>query len=316
MYRISESLLSQLSSRVAARFRGAAGDRTRVGLFIRVPEHLAEMFPPAPPEDTSPRHVTLLYVGEVPAEHEGLFLEVVRGVLEGWGPVDAAFDGLDYFIHPEKDRRVYYTRVKFDRDMGALRDRLSHMLGEFGFTIEDAHPLAYNAHATLDYVDGLFSEYTGPVPSGDWQVTEIEVWGLPSEHAIFLGDRAVVNTRLAAPSPSSDVWAEWMDHLPGGLADKKTPKDFDQKQLEKGQKIEMEHVDDPDLAQEIAMDHLVEEADYYKLLEKVEKHSHSGPDPESVDRGLSRELSAGLDPDMAWDIVHDNLAADPTYYNG
>ena len=60
------------------------------------------------------------------------------------------------------------------------------------------------------------------------------------------------------------------DKLPGGLADKKTPKDFDQEQLNKGIKVELEHTKDHGLAREIAMDHLTEDNDYYIKLEKME----------------------------------------------
>jgi hypothetical protein len=58
------------------------------------------------------------------------------------------------------------------------------------------------------------------------------------------------------------------DILPGGLADKAIPKDFNQKQLIKGVKIELEHTDDKNLAREIAMDHLTEDPKYYDKLEK------------------------------------------------
>jgi hypothetical protein len=61
------------------------------------------------------------------------------------------------------------------------------------------------------------------------------------------------------------------DKIPGGLSDKADPKDFDAKQLTKGTKVEMEHTDDPAIAKEIAMDHLSEDKDYYKKLEKMEK---------------------------------------------
>jgi len=45
----------------------------------------------------------------------------------------------------------------------------------------------------------------------------------------------------------------------------------DSKALDKGTKIEMEHTDDKDLAEEIAMDHLKEHKNYYELLPKMEK---------------------------------------------
>lgn len=61
------------------------------------------------------------------------------------------------------------------------------------------------------------------------------------------------------------------DKIEGGLADKNKPEDFDQKQLEIGIKVETEHTKDPKIAQEIAMDHLKEDPQYYTKLQEVEK---------------------------------------------
>lgn len=63
------------------------------------------------------------------------------------------------------------------------------------------------------------------------------------------------------------------DDLEGGLADEDMPDDFDPKELKMGIKVEMEHTDDPDLAKEIAMDHLKEIPDYYTRLAKMEKEA-------------------------------------------
>ncbi len=54
------------------------------------------------------------------------------------------------------------------------------------------------------------------------------------------------------------------DKMPGGVADNMTPELFDQEQLAIGTMLELEHTDDPELAREIAMDHLAEDPDYYK----------------------------------------------------
>lgn len=61
------------------------------------------------------------------------------------------------------------------------------------------------------------------------------------------------------------------DKIPGGLADKKKPSDFDPKKLAEGIKVESEHTSDPKVAEEIAMDHLTEDPDYYEKLKNVEK---------------------------------------------
>jgi len=65
----------------------------------------------------------------------------------------------------------------------------------------------------------------------------------------------------------------WEDELHVGLADKKSPKDFDSAALEKGIKVELnEHAKgNRDIATEIAMDHLTEDPRYYDFLEDMEK---------------------------------------------
>ncbi len=69
------------------------------------------------------------------------------------------------------------------------------------------------------------------------------------------------------------------DNLPGGLADKHEPKEYDKDQLEKGTKVEKEHTNDTEVAEEIAMDHLEESDDkkgkkgekYYDKLKRMEE---------------------------------------------
>lgn len=60
------------------------------------------------------------------------------------------------------------------------------------------------------------------------------------------------------------------DKIPGGLAEGKKPSDFSKLKIDQGVKVEMEHTSDPKIAQEIAMDHLTEDKDYYKKLKQIE----------------------------------------------
>lgn len=65
-----------------------------------------------------------------------------------------------------------------------------------------------------------------------------------------------------------------IDRLPGGLADKSKPSDFDPEQLRMGIAVEREHVgNDKALAREIAMDHLKEDPKYYSKLKRIHKES-------------------------------------------
>jgi len=60
------------------------------------------------------------------------------------------------------------------------------------------------------------------------------------------------------------------ERIPGGLAAGMRPQDFDQVALRRGIMVEMEHTSDPLVAQEIAMDHLVEDSQYYDKLSLIE----------------------------------------------
>lgn len=68
--------------------------------------------------------------------------------------------------------------------------------------------------------------------------------------------------------------------IPGGLADH-SKKHFNPKSLQKGKKVEMEHTNDPNVAEEIAKDHLTEDKNYYEKLEKcVEAFHRFAQDPQ------------------------------------
>lgn len=62
--------------------------------------------------------------------------------------------------------------------------------------------------------------------------------------------------------------------LVGGRGDYIPDSAFDGKKLEKGIKHELEHTKSRKVAKEIAKDHLVEDADYYEKLDKIEKKSN------------------------------------------
>ena len=239
--------------------RVAASPSRGVGLFLPLPASLAAQFPHLS-KDNTPPHVTLLYVGAVPASRKADFVSTVLSVLSvEQGPVRAELDQVDYFTHPEHDRRVWYARVRFSRDVARIRDRLRLALEDAGFPVADRSPLAYFPHVTLSYSDGIDSRYEGPVPSGSWSFNSVSVWGLPNAEPL--------EVMLGTMEPQRRL-AE--DRLPGGLGDTKKPADFDEEQLAKGVKVEMEHTDDPAIAREIAMDHLTEDSLYYDKLEEVE----------------------------------------------
>jgi len=59
---------------------------------------------------------------------------------------------------------------------------------------------------------------------------------------------------------------EWKDRLHGGNADNKTPEDFNPVDVAIGTAVEREHSNNPDIATEIAIDHLSQSNSYYDQL--------------------------------------------------
>lgn len=109
------------------------------------------------------------------------------------------------------------------------------------------------------------------------------------------------------------------DKLKGGKADYKEPYEFDQEQLKKGIQHELEHTNDPEIAEEIAMDHLTEDPFYYdhikvenysninKLFEGWRKHVNSLREAECKipieNFELSREEMPQIKPEMIQDFI-------------
>ncbi len=76
------------------------------------------------------------------------------------------------------------------------------------------------------------------------------------------------------------------DYLTGGRADGQPDSKYDPEQLAIGIKIEKEHTDDPEVAKEIAKDHLEEIPDYYTRLLKMEKEAGIDDKEESLQESI------------------------------
>ena len=102
-------------------------------------------------------------------------------------------------------------------------------------------------------------------------------------------------------------WYKKAKELPGGLADKKKPSDFNQKELSRGKKIEIEHTKDKELARDIAMDHLEEFPTYYTELDKMEEKlekKEAGGNPRYP--GQMQGDEQRFAPSVMTDIISDN----------
>ena len=177
------------------RVASTTGDGSEVGFFIPLSADLASQYE-VKPEDTSPPHVTFLYVGKVAPEQVPTLLRVAQSVLGTAPPVFGVLNGVDSFVQKDKDRRVLYSRVSFSHDLKGLRDRLWAALTEVGFKVEQAFP-AFVPHVTIEYRDGVTNAVLDAAPPlGSWDCKTVEVWGLPRTYSLSLGPTS--SMRVAA----------------------------------------------------------------------------------------------------------------------
>jgi 2'-5' RNA ligase len=213
--------------------------------------------------DGSP-HVTLQngIMCEDSSELEKLFSQL-PGMEAELGPIGV-------FRQDDKDYDVIHIEVICD-DLHAANAMVSDLL-----EVNNPHP-DYKPHVTLAYVKrGAGSRFEGLKD--------------------FVG-RKVPLSKLAIDGPDIESKTldlskhEHVDQIPGGLADDKTEADFDPKDLEEGANVELEHTKNIELAREIAMDHLVEDKDYYRKLKKMEgkKACQGSPLKDSIDYGYLAE---------------------------
>jgi len=164
------------------------GNGDSVGLFIPLPKELAKQFPGLGENDQSPSHVTFLYIGDFKGkEKQEELLETLREIFRKWWPgATATLDRLEYFDHPDKDRRVPHMSVKFDKDLSGFKHRVKQELQNAGIEVGDKFP-EFKPHVTLAYMPGMDSKWEGVTPQGSWDFDEMEVWGMPELHTIKLG---------------------------------------------------------------------------------------------------------------------------------
>lgn len=146
------------------------------GLFIKLPEELAKQFPKLD-KDTSPPHITLLFIGDITESEKETVAEITNKICEKYAPVEIFFGGLAYFSNP--DAEVAHSIVEAQK-LAAFRQEIWDALLQANIKIEDNHP-HYTPHITLQYGDAR--DYKGEQPEGNFRADKIELW---SDHGKVL----------------------------------------------------------------------------------------------------------------------------------
>ena len=210
-------------------------------------------------------HVTLVYTQKPtedhPPEKVHAAVEALRQVGAQTPPIHAQIQGWGHFDGASKAGKPNTALVALLDAPGLehLHVDMTRALKTHGIAPSTTH--VFTPHITLGYL-GAQGRTAAP---------------LPAINGRFTIDRAHIAARDHHDVPlTATAKTAWVDRLPGGLSDTKTPQDFPPRALAQGHKVEQEHTRDAALATEIAMDHLTEDPAYYTKLKQIEKGASLG----------------------------------------
>lgn len=140
------------------------------GIFVKLPNKIALQFPPRPEEDKSPPHITILYIGKKTPKEVEKIKNIVKNELKDFSSLKCKLDGVDY-LETEDDKIVAYAKIKCP-ELKKIHNKLRKAIEDAGIEVE--HFPGFIAHSTLEYRDD--KNYTGPEPSGEFEINELEMW--------------------------------------------------------------------------------------------------------------------------------------------
>lgn len=178
---------------VTARMRAKDTPGASACIVIPVPESLAKMWPDARGEhDSSPPHITVLYLGEAAADRLEEARELLGTVAAEFKPIPVEFaKGTSWFTNDEGLQIAHKAmHPKTEERLQALHAALREAFTAAGFEIQ--HRDGFTGHATLGYF-----ETQEPVrgPEGGFSARTLELWGWPEDVVVTLGARTARRRR-------------------------------------------------------------------------------------------------------------------------
>lgn len=157
-----------------------------VGLFITLPSEIAEQYPSEGKEgeDSSPAHLTLLYIGDVPMHFEDKILEVVQQVCENFKKFKVKIKSPKKWINDE-NQTIYHSPIASSK-LTNLHNMLekSFELNQIPFSRK--YP-EFKPHVTIEYVnEGEKPKFKDVKPEGEFVVESVWVWGLTEPYMFLL----------------------------------------------------------------------------------------------------------------------------------
>ena len=156
------------------------------GVFIPLPAKLAKQFPNKDEHDDSKPHITVLYIGDITKDQQAKLAYGVKKVAAHIAPFKMTLDTYNEFQNAEGQTIPSMTgHADHPHGLGALHVALWRAAEDAGLPVGHSYgdyvpgkadAAAFKTHATLDYLEPG-KGYSGPRPTGSWDVNELEVWG-------------------------------------------------------------------------------------------------------------------------------------------
>lgn len=149
-----------------------------VGLFMRLPDELASMYPAHGAEDSSPAHVTLFYFGDATEDEAQTVARIAGEALRGSGTIELTLGPVAEFVNAE-GATVRYSPVESGGEIeqlnSVLREAVQAEIPTWTPTYAEFKP-----HVTLEYVAPGTTPEIESGPTGRWTATAVELWGAGS----------------------------------------------------------------------------------------------------------------------------------------
>ena len=146
-------------------------EKESIGLFVRLPNKIALQFPPRSEEDTSPPHITMLYIGSKTAKETDEIKSLIETELKQHSVLECEVGGVGYFDTP--DGIVAYSKIDCP-GLEKIHKALHKVLTDNNIEVEHIDT-KFIPHATIEYRDD--KKYTGKESSGNFKIDCIELWG-------------------------------------------------------------------------------------------------------------------------------------------
>jgi len=156
-----------------------------VGLFAVLPKEIACQFPSIGKEgeDSSPAHVTVLYIGDMPRQFEKKLIKVVGSICEKIRPFKLRLGRPRKFVNDE-GQIILHSPVKSNR-LHKLNDLLKQELMNNQINVVNKFP-EYKPHVTIAYCNSRkeLKAFKDVHPEGEWMIDSLWVWGGAEPHLI------------------------------------------------------------------------------------------------------------------------------------